>query len=93
MAMTIVTAATAATRRSRARRRCCGGPDGSAGRRHVMADSKPCTRRATSEYPAMTQATGSAWGVVSPARIRSRPSSAGSTDSTAECSARRNSSS
>jgi hypothetical protein len=57
------------------------------------ADSPIRARLATSDGAAMTQATGAGRGVVSRAWIRSRPSPETSIESTAECSARRRTSS
>ena len=57
------------------------------------ADSPIRARLATSDGAAMTQAKGAGRGVVSRAWIRSRPSPETSIESTAECSARRRTSS
>jgi hypothetical protein len=57
---------------------------------HATAGSSPpSTRPVTAGYPAMIQATGAECGTVSRARIRSRPSSAGSTESASARRARR----
>jgi hypothetical protein len=69
-----------------------------AGPRQLCTSAKtrctaPRARQATFEYAAITQARGNGYGVVSRARIRSRPSSAGSTQSAATCSVRRRNSS
>jgi hypothetical protein len=57
------------------------------------ADSAISARLTTSEGTAITQASGAGRGVVSRAWIRSRPSPESSIESTAECSARRRTSS
>jgi hypothetical protein len=54
--------------------------------------SPPRARPTTSENPMVIQATGVECGTVSRARIRSRPSSAGSMPSASACSTRRSSS-
>ena len=57
---------------------------------HADITSSPLSARlAPAEYPAIIQATSSGRGVVSRARIRSRPSSAGSTELAAARSVRR----
>jgi hypothetical protein len=77
----------------RATRPRCRARPGRTGSQAPMEPRPPCTRRASPEHTARTHATGAAWGVVSRARIRSRPSPDGSSGSTAECSARRSRSS
>jgi hypothetical protein len=99
MASRTVTAATVVTRRSH----CMYRPSAAPSRRwtspgtvcsQAETESRlPRARLATQEHAASSQATGSGRGVVSRARIRSRPSPAGSAESTAACSAPRSKSS
>jgi hypothetical protein len=95
MASRTVTAATVATRRSRSVYRPSAAPPRrwtSPGTVRSQAETEsrlPRARLATQEHTAISQATGSGRGVVSRARIRSRPSPAGSAESTAACSAPR----
>ena len=99
MASRTVTAATVVTRRSRAMYRPSGAPSRrwtSPGTVCSQAETEsrlPRAYRATQEHAAISQATGSGCGVVSRGRIRSRPSPAGSAESTAACSAPRRKSS
>jgi hypothetical protein len=99
MASRTVTAATVVTRRSRAMYRPSGAPSRrwtSPGTVCSQAETEsrlPRAYRATQEHAAISQATGSGCGVVSLERIRSRPSPAGSAESTAACSAPRRTSS
>ena len=63
-------------------------------RNHAQTDSRPpSARRDTPEQAAISQATGTGYGVLSRARIRCRPASEGSAESAAACSARRKNSS
>jgi hypothetical protein len=103
-ARTSDTASTATTRRTPARRRRGGVPGRAtpsrpgrpgticrhADRSHTEAESSPPRARlAIWEHATLIQATGRDDGVVSRARMRCRPSPAGSIESAAECSARR----
>jgi hypothetical protein len=99
MASRTVTAATVVTRRSR----CVYRPSAAPPRRwtspgtvcsQAETESRlPRARLATQEHTASSHATGNGCGVVSRVRIRSRPSPAGSAESTAACSAPRRKSS
>jgi hypothetical protein len=99
MASRTVTAATVVTRRSR----CVYRPSAAPSRRwtspgtvcsQAETESRlPRARLATQEHMASSHATGNGCGVVSRVRIRSRPSPAGSAESTAACSAPRRKSS
>jgi hypothetical protein len=99
MARRTVTAAAVTTRRNRSMYR----PSAAASRRwtspgivcsQAQTESRlPRAYRATQEHAAISQATGNGCGVVSRARIRSRPSPAGSAESAAACSAPRRKSS
>jgi hypothetical protein len=99
MASRTVTAATVATRRSRPVYRPSAAPPrrwtspGTVCSQAKTESRLPRVRLATREHTAISQATGSGCGGVSRARIRSRPSSAGSIGSTAVCSAPRRKSS
>jgi hypothetical protein len=74
--------------------RACPATQGRAAISQAETESRPpraCL--ATQAHAAISQATGSGCGVARRARIRSRPSPAGSTESTAPCSAPRRKSS